>query len=83
MADEQTQARKILREYGSVQMWQEYIAGPHRRQVLRYFVARQGQHAAEFTAPHLAFAHFQELTGAPTSAPTPPAPQKRRSTDLK
>jgi hypothetical protein len=79
MDDEAVSGRKLLREHGNVQMWQEYIAGPHRDtgQLLRYFVARSGEPPKSFAAPHDAFAHFQKLTNAPTSPRRPPPSPKR------
>jgi hypothetical protein len=66
--------RKLLRTHGNVQMWQEYIAGPHRDtgQLLRYFVARSGEPPKSFTTPQDAFGHFRKLSGAPTFPPAPP-----------
>jgi hypothetical protein len=72
--------RKILREDGNVQMWQELVAGPHRSQVLRYYLGRSGERGAEFTAPHLAFHHFQKLTGVAASPPARSIPPKRKTT---
>jgi hypothetical protein len=60
--------RKILREDGDVWMWQEFVAGPHRAHVLRYFVGRSEENAAAFSAPYLAFEHFRKLT-APRHLP--------------
>jgi hypothetical protein len=69
--------RKILRTDGNVQMWQELVAGPHRSQVLRYFVGRSGERGTEFTAPNLAFDHFRKMTGVSASAPIPPKRKTR------
>jgi hypothetical protein len=78
MDDEPTAGRKLLREQGDVRMWQEYIAGPHHGtgQLLRYFVGRSNEPAQVFTTPHLAFEHFQKLSGAPTRKPGPPSPKR-------
>jgi hypothetical protein len=61
--------RKLLREHGNVQMWQEYVEGPHRDTgvLLRYFVGRPTEAPKLFAAPAQAFDHFQKLSGAPTS----------------
>lgn len=82
MEDEVVSGRKILREDGNVQMWQEYVDGPHRDtgQLLRYFVRRSGEPPKSFTAPHLAFEHFRKLTGAPASKVNhSPSPKARPS----
>lgn len=70
--------RKVLRQEGDVMMWQEYINGPHRDtgQLLRYFVGRQSGPAKSFNAPHLAWEHFQQVTGVRPARPA--AATKRR-----
>jgi hypothetical protein len=70
MDDEEiVSGRKLLREHGNVQMWQEYSAGPHPStgQLLRYFVARSDDRPKVFNVPRDAFDYFQRLSGAPTS----------------
>ena len=81
MDDGATSGRKILREQGDVQMWQEYIEGPHRDTgpLLRYFVGRLGEPPKSFIAPHDAFDYFQKLTGVPSSRPPSPPPKLRRN----
>jgi len=63
MTDADTRGRKLLKQHGDVQLSQECVAGPRGRQVFRYFVGPVGGPAKAFDAPHLAWAHFQELTG--------------------
>ncbi len=77
MDDATVAGRKVLRQEGDVQMWQEYIDGPHRDTgpLLRYFVGRTGSPPKTFNAPHHAWDYFQQLTGAPASRPELP---KRR-----
>ncbi|MGH6927457.1 MAG: hypothetical protein ACREEV_03990 [Dongiaceae bacterium] len=67
--DEAVSGRKLLREHGNVQMWQECSAGPHpgTGQLLRYFVGRSDDRPKVFAVPHDAFDYFQRLSGAPTS----------------
>jgi hypothetical protein len=48
--------------------------------VLRYYLGRSGERGAEFTAPHLAFHHFQKLTGVAASPPARSIPPKRKTT---
>lgn len=80
MDETDASGRKVLRQEGDVQMWQEYIAGPHRDtgQLLRYFVGRTAGPAKSFSAPHHAWDHFRKITGAAASRPElPPAPKPR------
>jgi len=82
MDDAVASGRKILREHSGIQMWQEYIDGPHRGRgpLLRYFVGRLDEPPQSFIAPHDAFDHFQKLTGVPAARPLPsPKPRRRRS----
>jgi hypothetical protein len=67
--EEVVAGRKLLRAHANVQMWQEYVDGPHpdTGQLLRYFVGRAAEQPKAFAAPGQAFAHFQQLSGAPTS----------------
>ena len=61
--------RKLLREHGNVQMWQEFMAWPKSRdgQTFRYFVGRPDERPKVFAIPYDAFDYFQRLSGAPTS----------------
>jgi hypothetical protein len=80
MDDATIPGRKLLKQEGDVQMWQEYIDGPHRDtgQLLRYFVGRPTSPPKSFDAPHHAWDYFRKLTGAPASRPdAAPAPKRR------
>jgi hypothetical protein len=61
--------RKLLRQHGNIQMWQEYTAWPHRGsgQLFRYFVGRPDERPKVFAVPFDAFDYFQRVSGAPTS----------------
>jgi hypothetical protein len=76
MDDAVVPGRKILRQRGNVQMWQENIDGPHRDTgpLLRYFVGSPDGRAKSFDAPGDAWEHFRRLTG--TLASIPPAPKR-------
>jgi len=76
MDDAEVPGRKILRQQGNVQMWQENIDGPHRDTgpLLRYFVGSPDGKATSFDTPGGAWEHFRRLTGAP--ATRPPAPKR-------
>ena len=80
MDDETVTGRKLLREHGNIQMWQESVAGPHRDtgQLLRYFVGRSNERPKVFTAPGDAYDYFQNLSGAPKS-PRRPEPSGKQS----
>jgi hypothetical protein len=77
MDDTESPGRKILRQEGDVQMWQEYVEGPHKDtgQLLRYFVGRPKL----FNTPHHAWDHFRKLTGVAETRPDPGPAAKRRS----
>ena len=73
-------SRKILKQEGDIQMWQEYVDGPHRDtgQLLRYFVGRAQGPSKLFTAPHHAWEYFQQITGVRPARPAArPAPKRR------
>jgi hypothetical protein len=61
--------RKLLREHGNVQMWQEYMDWPNSRtgQLFRYSVGRPDERPKVFAVPFDAFDYFQRVSGAPTS----------------
>lgn len=81
MDDTAAPGRKLLRQEGDVQMWQEYVDGPHKDtgQLLRYFVGRTAGPPKSFSAPHHAWDHFQKLTGGTASRPASSLAAKRRS----
>jgi hypothetical protein len=81
MSDTDVPGRKVLRQEGDVQMWQEYIDGPHKDtgQLLRYFVGKSTGPARSFNTPHHAWDHFRKLTGIAETRPEASSAARRRS----
>ena len=73
MADAETRGRKMLKQRGNVQLWQETVAAPRGRRLLRYLVGSVDGAAKAFDKPHHAWEHFQQLTAEkrPAAAPAP------------
>jgi len=67
MADAVVPGRKILKQEGDVQMWQEDVVNPRRDhgRLIHYFVGTSRSAPKAFDKPHDAWEYFRQLTGVP------------------
>jgi len=80
MVDETVPGRKILKQEGDVQMWQEDVVSRRRDhgRSIHYFVGTPRSAPKSFDRPHDAWEYFRQLTGVPERKPNQGPPASRR-----